>query len=301
MSISYDAEEAKYRFFTYLVIISFMGIMLSSMRTALVIKEQESTGNLSSFPFISLFTDSVTCVIYGLSLQIPIIWWTNVIPALISLVLLATFYRYSAQPPDWTTFVYPILFIGLTSFISFISAVSNDSSALFGMSLDKAESKQYLGYMMIISDVALVASPLSSFKTVLMTKSTATMPFWTSFFCLINALTWFAYGWYDAEDIYVWLPHLIGCFCGGLQMVLFIVFGVPFGTFESINARNGGSSIGMVGKLVRNRSKKSLLSQDGSVGIDDTGSNSSRMNGTRTAAGLYGGHDYGALSTVDAA
>jgi hypothetical protein len=74
--------------------------------------------------------------------------------------------------------------------------------------------------------VAMSGSPLVVIQTVLKEKSTASLPFWTSFVTWLNSLSWVLYGYFVAHDNLILMPNCLGLLLGSLQMALFVRFGI---------------------------------------------------------------------------
>jgi hypothetical protein len=60
---------------------------------------------------------------------------------------------------------------------------------------------------------------------VIETRSTDSMPFFTSFFGFLNSLCWTYYGTKIAKDKMISIPNQIGLGVTGLQMLVYIAFG----------------------------------------------------------------------------
>lgn len=72
--------------------------------------------------------------------------------------------------------------------------------------------------------VVLMASPLAVVGTVIKNKSTAALPFPVSLAMTMNGAAWGSYGWFVTNDLYVWLPNVLGCGAGILQLSLFAIY-----------------------------------------------------------------------------
>ena len=75
--------------------------------------------------------------------------------------------------------------------------------------------------------VAVSGSPLATVGTVLKDKSTAALPFLTSFTTWMNAFSWSLYGVLIANDPMIYGPNLLGLALASIQMSLFVLFGLP--------------------------------------------------------------------------
>jgi len=90
--------------------------------------------------------------------------------------------------------------------------------------LSNTDSIQLLGSFGCVAAVILMASPLATMKNVIKDKSTESIPFPMSlaFFC--NGISWASYGWFVANDPYIWLPNVLGTMAASLQLSLFVIY-----------------------------------------------------------------------------
>ena len=84
-----------------------------------------------------------------------------------------------------------------------------------------------LGTIGCVLAVAVSGSPLATVGTVLKDKSTAALPFLTSFTTWMNAFSWSLYGVLIANDPMIYGPNLLGLVLASIQMSLFVLFGLP--------------------------------------------------------------------------
>lgn len=75
----------------------------------------------------------------------------------------------------------------------------------------------------IVTDIWMASPLISHFKQVWQEKSTNSMPFIPSMIIFIYAMTWTGYAMYT-HDQYLYFPHLVGCFFGAIQLLLFLWF-----------------------------------------------------------------------------
>lgn len=103
-----------------------------------------------------------------------------------------------------------ILWIGILSTTTF-------------MKLDHDEMKFVIGVAVNINLIFFYAAPLSSIVTILRTKNSASIHFWTMFMMTANAFFWCVYG-LAIQDYYILLPNGLGLFFGIIQIVLYMCF-----------------------------------------------------------------------------
>lgn len=119
-----------------------------------------------------------------------------------------SFHRFAHKAP-WN------MYIGSFGILAFASAC-----ALAG-------NYKLLGSIGCILAIILMGSPLATLKTVLTEKSTASLPFLTSFTGWCNALAWSSYGLLVAHDAMIYGPNLVGLTLASFQLFLFVLFGFP--------------------------------------------------------------------------
>lgn len=103
-----------------------------------------------------------------------------------------------------------ILWIGILSTTTF-------------MKLDHDEMKFVIGFAVNINLIFFYVSPLSSIVTILRTKNSASIHFWTMFMMTANALFWCIYG-LAIQDYYILLPNGLGLLFGIIQIMLYMCF-----------------------------------------------------------------------------
>mmetsp|Transcript_19791 Transcript_19791/g.19902 ORF Transcript_19791/g.19902 Transcript_19791/m.19902 type:complete len:217 (+) Transcript_19791:42-692(+) len=186
----------------------FLGMQGSCIRTATQIVKEKSVGKLSPLPFVSLLTNCVIWTYYGalrsdFSILIP-----NAVGIFSGIGCATAFHKNTPSIPN-NEYVVSATIIAICSYL-----------ALKG-------NYQLLGSIGCGLAVFLMASPLATIKTVLRDKTTAAMPFPISFLGWLNAASWSAYGLLVAHDVMVYGPNLAGFVLASLQMMMFVIFGLP--------------------------------------------------------------------------
>ena len=82
----------------------------------------------------------------------------------------------------------------------------------------------YIGTFGMSTAVILMASPLAVVGTVIKQKSTASLPFPVSLAMTLNGACWGTYGFVVTNDLYVWLPNVLGFGAGCIQLALFAIY-----------------------------------------------------------------------------
>jgi len=186
----------------------FLGMQGSSVLTARGILADKSVGALSPLPFLSLLTNCIIWTYYGLLRKDNTVFVPNVIGVLSGLSCVAAYQKWA-----------PVVPLKLYSAAAFV--------VLIATALASVGNFHLIGLIGCALAVIVMGAPLATLKTVVQSKSTASMPFTTSLMGFLNSMSWSAYGLLVADDVMIYGPNLAGLILSGIQMVLFMVFGLP--------------------------------------------------------------------------
>ncbi|GMY21777.1 bidirectional sugar transporter SWEET17-like [Fagus crenata] len=81
----------------------------------------------------------------------------------------------------------------------------------------------FVGILCAALTIGMYASPLSAMRLVIKTKSVKYMPFFLSFFLLLNAGIWSGYS-VLVKDFYIGVPNAIGFVLGLAQLIIYIIY-----------------------------------------------------------------------------
>mmetsp|Transcript_12371 Transcript_12371/g.18131 ORF Transcript_12371/g.18131 Transcript_12371/m.18131 type:complete len:275 (+) Transcript_12371:180-1004(+) len=186
----------------------FTVMQLASVKTAYGIHKAKSTGNLSPLPFTSLVVNCFVWTLYGILRKDLTVLVPNAYGIVMGLIGVVTYQNYSQQ-----------LHTKLYTAAMIISATA------YKLFLNKNPSR--IGLIGCSLAVILSGSPLATVGTVLKDKSTAALPFLTSFATWLNAFCWLSYGILVAHDVMIFGPNGMGFALASIQMVMFVLFGLP--------------------------------------------------------------------------
>eukprot|EP01083_Nonionella_stella_P274331 931090_1 len=180
---------------------AFAFVQASGLSPLRQIFKEKATGDLSPFPFISLYTNCAIWTLYGILQQDQTILIANIAGTIVGAVYTGMFAKYT-HVSMMKYYVGSGAILGL--FLSspmWASALGTDAATIlgtFGMS----------------TAVILMASPLAVVGTVIKQKSTAALPFPVSLAMTMNGLCWGSYGWFVTDDFYVYFPNILGFAAG---------------------------------------------------------------------------------------
>lgn len=187
--------------------IFFMSMQVSYLSTSFKIYNRKQVGGLSPVPFLSLMTNSAVWTLYGSLKSDETIFVPNVTGLIAGFICTVIYHQYST--------------LGISGHMYFISA----SIILFSVICGLAGDEEIIGSFGVCLAVFLMGSPLSTLRTVINERSTASLPFLTSLTTFGNALSWSLYGLIIAHDPMVYVPNLLGLLLAIFQLLLFVIFG----------------------------------------------------------------------------
>ena len=120
------------------------------------------------------------------------------------------------QPPPSLTSHEKILLQILIAWVIILSASSL-------MPISKEEKKFVVGVSVNLNLIAFYGAPLSTILTVMRTKSSSSIHFWTMIMNTTNAFFWCVYS-LAISDLYILIPNGLGFLFGIMQMLLYKVY-----------------------------------------------------------------------------
>jgi len=191
--------------FSLLGPLCFIGLQMSSLSTAFTIVEKKTADKLSPIPFASLFTNCIIWTLYGFLKLDNTILIPNGLGVFVSIFCLWAYHTNTIHKP-----IKEYLIVALICGVCF--------------HLVSSKQDQMIGLIGCALSVILSGSPLAVVKTVIIEKSTAALPFWTSLATWMNNVSWILYGYFVTNDKYVYLPSLLGFVLSSIQMMLFLKY-----------------------------------------------------------------------------
>ena len=188
--------------------ILFVSLLFSSLYTASFVKRSMTTGHLSPIPNVSLLTNCVVWTLYGLFKNDGTIFIPNGIGTLVSVYCIYIFHLYAQVKPKVIYFI-SIMIISFVAILAYLNEYF------------------WVGFTGCLVSVMMTASPLVVIKTVILQKSTASLPLATTVVIFFNALSWSLYGLLVAHDQMVYGPNIFGFLLACIQVSLFFIYGLP--------------------------------------------------------------------------
>lgn len=124
--------------------------------------------------------------------------------------------------------------IGAVFFVLTTAYVVLGTAGATGQSVDQVATVH--GWIAVIINVFMYASPLEKLRTVLITKSSASIPINLSIMIFVNCCLWVATAVVD-HDTFVLMPNIIGVILTAFQIVLYFIYR-PHKTAQSLIAKD---------------------------------------------------------------
>lgn len=180
------------------------------------IAKDRTVGGLPLLPYTSMVTSAFLWTVYGWLNQQPSIYVTNSLGMIMGMYYTYEFTRFApvaspTLPGSVKVHLHVILLI-TTATILFCSVVSLATSSL------------WVGRVAVLFCLAMFGSPLAALKTVLQTKSAATIPLPFTLASTFNCWAWVIVGLFDMEDPNVYATNGIALLFGLVQVALKIIF-----------------------------------------------------------------------------
>ncbi|XP_074036243.1 sugar transporter SWEET1 [Leptinotarsa decemlineata] len=173
--------------------------------------QNKSTGDISSFPFVSGCISTSLWLRYGFLIQDGSLILVNTVGATLFFAYVVTFYIYSIKK----TMVIRQFSICLLFLLIVLVYIHN--------SKHPENARSHLG--LICSGVTIVffAAPFATLMHVIRVKNTDSLPYHLIFATFIVSLQWMMYG-FILNDRFIQIPNLLGCILSGIQLSLFMIY-----------------------------------------------------------------------------
>ncbi|CAG9834838.1 unnamed protein product [Diabrotica balteata] len=185
---------------------------LTGTLTCQKIVQNKSTGDISSFPFVSGCLSTSLWLRYGFLINDSSIILVNTVGATLFFAYVLTFYLYSINK---TAIVRQ--FLGCFFFLVIILLHIHNNAT------EEELVRSHLGLVCCGVTILFFAAPFASLLHVIKMKSTESLPYHLIFASFIVSLQWLIYG-YVLKDEFVQVPNLIGCILSGIQLSLFLIY-----------------------------------------------------------------------------
>lgn len=191
-------------------------LFLAPLPTMKEIQSSKSVGSLPLLPYTSMAANAFIWSAYGILKKETKVWASNGIGVLMAAFYTLKFIRYAPKAA-------PTLPGSVRQHLQSVAAVML-TTTLLALSPIKARAK-IIGSAGVAFCLMLFASPLAALKTVLASKSAASIPLPLSLATAVNCFLWMVTGMFQMKDPNIIVPNTIGLFFGLVQLGLKLVYG----------------------------------------------------------------------------
>mmetsp|Transcript_67287 Transcript_67287/g.99752 ORF Transcript_67287/g.99752 Transcript_67287/m.99752 type:complete len:235 (+) Transcript_67287:205-909(+) len=192
-------------------------VFLAPIPTMQQINREKTVGGKPLLPYSSMIANCLICVVYGFLKSEPKIMAPNSIGLLLGTYYFTAFRRHVSMDAANLPGTASQHWNGLVIFITFILLVAT--------TLTKDLAVEFMGKLGILICMIMFASPLSTMKVVIETKSADSIPLPFTIACVINCVLWSVVGVLDMNDFNIYFPNLAGLAAGSAQLVLKGLYG----------------------------------------------------------------------------
>ncbi|CAL4887676.1 unnamed protein product [Urochloa decumbens] len=199
-------------------IISLM-VFLSPLPTFYRVFRKKSTEGFQSTPYVVTLFSCMLWIFYALLKSgSELLVTINGVGCVIETVYIAMYLAYAPRPARALTAKMLLgLNVGVFGLVALVTMLlpKHGGSNLLRVHV--------LGWICVSVALSVFAAPLSIMRQVIRTKSVEFMPFSLSFFLVVSAVIWFAYGALK-KDVFVAFPNVLGFVFGLVQMGLYMAY-----------------------------------------------------------------------------
>ena len=179
------------------------------------IKENKTVGSLPLLPYSCMAANCVLWTTYGALRHTPAIWAPNGLGLLLALYYIQSFLQ-NAHPDETAGLKFHVGGVGA---VVAAAALAFQCQSYLPLSSVTAIADG-VGTAAVLFCIALFASPLSTLKTVMETKSADSIPLPFTIASLLCCFFWSVTGILELHDLNVIVPNALGFLCGLAQVAL---------------------------------------------------------------------------------
>jgi solute carrier family 50 protein (sugar transporter) len=210
-------------------------VYLAPVPTILKIQRDRSVGSFPLLPYSSMVASSFLWLTYGVLKNEPKIYGANLFGFVCGCYYSWSFLRFSPKAS-------PTLPGAVAHHAKGCLAIVVLTAMLAASEKRFPAAREWIGRAGVVFCLALFASPLASLRTVIETRSAASIPAPFTVACIVNCFAWTVWGWFAMSDPNIYAPNGLGLAFGLVQLALKFLY--PGGGGNGIGSRHGTSSSG---------------------------------------------------------
>mmetsp|Transcript_7369 Transcript_7369/g.12894 ORF Transcript_7369/g.12894 Transcript_7369/m.12894 type:complete len:233 (-) Transcript_7369:235-933(-) len=189
---------------------------LAPLPTIKQISRDKTVGKFPLLPYSSMVSNGFVWVMYGLMKNLPSMCASNAVGVLLGAYYFTTFVQHCGPMASNLPGTVEQHLKGTGAIILF-----NLCLAASGV----GNASDIIGKEGVVFCIILFASPLAALKTVIVTKSAASIPLPFTLACLVDCTAWSVMGLWKMRDFNIYFPNLLGLCCAVAQLALKGMYG----------------------------------------------------------------------------
>ena len=190
-------------------------VYAAPLPTSFQIRREKTVGSLPLLPYSSMAASAFIWTVYGFLKQEPKLWGCCLVGVALGSYYFVNFITYSPKaaatlPGSVSQHLQGVMFTILAT--------------LYVMKWYPAPD-ELIGLGGVLLSIALFASPLSSLKHVIQTKSAKSIPLPFTIASILNCYLWSVAGLYQMHDANLYVPNLLGLSFALTQLLLKLHYG----------------------------------------------------------------------------
>jgi len=180
------------------------------------IKKEKAVGGLPLLPYSSMVSNAFLWTVYGILKKEAKVWASNGVGFVLGIYYMASFIPFaqasSTLPGSPTQHIQACVAVVL-------------SGLAVAFALPTAQAVKVIGSTAVMICLVLFASPLAALKTVIKSKSAASIPLPFTIATTVNCILWAVYGAFAMKDVAIVFPNSLGLLFGLMQLGLKLKYG----------------------------------------------------------------------------
>ena len=206
-------------------------IFLAPLPTIRQIAREKTVGSLPLLPYSSMVCSGSIWALYGYLKDLPGVWRCNVAGVVLGSYFMMVFLRNCGPKQSNLPGTAGQHLQGVAAVIVLnLCLVASDK-------FDHATD--IIGHEGVFFCVLMFGSPLASLRTVLASRSAASIPLPFTAASLVNCAAWSVMGLWQVRDFHIYFPNFLGILCAAAQLALKCVYGNrpsgrPYGSAQKL-------------------------------------------------------------------
>lgn len=192
---------------------------MSPLPTVQRIRRDKKIGNYPLLPYTSMVITSTLSFAYGVLRENAMIWTSSAISVVLGLYYLLSYVQFAHTMADHT-----VLPGSVESHIITVSFAMMSTIIWTIVPMSQPSPDWLIGKVGLLFRVLMFASPLTTLRVVIATKSARSIPLPFAIASAVNCVLWTVFGLFQVKDANIYLPNILGLLFAVAQLMLRFLF-----------------------------------------------------------------------------